>query len=69
MLQSNEKSVPKLAYSIKEAIEATSIGRTKLYELLADPNCPLTAVRVGGRTLIPAESLRALIAGEGQVSA
>jgi hypothetical protein len=55
---------PKLAYSINEAIAATSIKRTKLYELLADPDCPLRAVRIGGRTLIPAESLHALITGE-----
>jgi hypothetical protein len=64
MMNNSLSVVPKLAYSINEAIAATSIKRTKLYELLADPDCPLRAVRIGGRTLIPAESLHALITGE-----
>lgn len=51
---------PKLAYSIKEAIAASSIRRTKLYSLIKEGD--LDAVRIGGRTLIPADSLRALIA-------
>lgn len=55
---------PKIAYSIKEAVTATSLGRTKIYAMLADPTCPLRAVRIGGRTIIPAEALHALIAGE-----
>ena len=55
---------PKIAYSIKEACRASSLGRTKIYAMLADPDCPLKAVRIGGRTIIPAESLHALIAGE-----
>lgn len=53
---------PKLAYSIKEAIAATSIGRTRIYELIRDKR--IVARRIGGRTIIPAESLHALIAGE-----
>jgi len=56
-------SPAKLAYSINEAVAATSIKRTKLYELIADPECPLRAIRIGGRTLIPTESLKALIDG------
>ena len=55
-----EKAPLKLAYSIKEAIAASSIQRTKLYSLINDGD--LEAVRIGGRTLIPADSLRALIA-------
>lgn len=54
----------KLAYSIKEACAASSLGRTTIYKMLADPDCPLKAVRIGGRTVIPAESLHALITGE-----
>ena len=50
----------KLAFSINEAIAASSIKRTKLYSLIKEGD--LDAVRIGGRTLIPAESLRALIA-------
>jgi len=52
----------KLAYSVKEAVIASSLGRTKIYELISSGE--LKATRVGGRTLILAESLRALISGE-----
>jgi excisionase family DNA binding protein len=52
----------KLAYSIKEACEASSLGRTSIWGHISAGR--LRAVRVGGRTLIPAESLLALIAGE-----
>ena len=55
---------PKIAYSINEACRASSLGRTKIYALLADPACPLRAIRLGGRTIIPADSLQALIALE-----
>ena len=51
-----------LAYSIREACRASSLGRTTLYAHIAAGR--LKAVRIGGRTVIPAESLRALIAGE-----
>ena len=61
----NEKpKVQKIAYSIREACEASSLGKTKLYKMLSDPDCPLKAVRVGGRTVIPAAALHALISGE-----
>lgn len=53
---------PKIAYSIKEAASASSLGRTSIYTHIASGR--LRAVRVGGRTLIPAESLHALIEGE-----
>ncbi len=53
---------PKLAYSIKEAAKVSSLGRTTLYAHIAANR--LKAVRIGGRTVIPAESLHALIAGE-----
>jgi excisionase family DNA binding protein len=54
---------PKLAYSIREACEATSLSRTTVYAHIASGR--LRAVRVGGRTIIPAENLFRLISGEG----
>jgi excisionase family DNA binding protein len=61
-MPSNLTDFPKLAYSIKEACRASSLGRSTLYAHISAGR--LRAVRVGGRTVIPAESLRALIAGE-----
>ena len=58
----NELTTPKLAYSIREACEASSLGKTTIYSLIAASR--LRAVRVGGRTVIPAESLRALLTGD-----
>lgn len=52
---------PRLAYSIREACTASSLGKTTLYAHIAAGR--LQAVRVGGRTVIPAESLRALLSG------
>lgn len=52
---------PKLAYTITQACDASGIGRTRLYELVAEGQ--LQARRCGGRTLIPAASLTAYIAG------
>lgn len=51
----------KLAYSIKEACAASSLGRTTLYSHITAGR--LRAVRVGGRTIIPADSLHALVGG------
>jgi excisionase family DNA binding protein len=52
-----------LAYSISDACRASSLGRTRLYQLIAEGR--LEARKIGKRTLIPAASLRALIAGQG----
>lgn len=49
----------KLAYSIKEACMVSSLSRTTIYSHISAGR--LQAVRVGGRTVIPADSLRALI--------
>jgi excisionase family DNA binding protein len=55
---------PKLAYTIAEACHAVGIGRTKLYELIGEGR--VETRKIGARTVIPAESLRALIgSGEG----
>ena len=51
----------KIGYSIREACQASSLGRTTLYNHIAAGR--LRAVRVGGRTVIPAEALHTLISG------
>lgn len=48
-----------LAYSINEACQVTSLGRTAIYQLIRDGR--LAAVKVGGRTLIPATALQGLL--------
>ena len=58
----HETKLPKLAYSIREACEASSLGKTTIYSLIAASR--LKAVRVGGRTVIPADSLSALVNGD-----
>ena len=57
-----DKHLPKLAYSIKEACQASSLGKTTIYAHIAAGH--LKAVRIGGRTVIPADNLHALINGE-----
>ena len=61
-MQSINPFTPKLGYSIREACQASSLGRTTIYKAISTGR--LRAVRVGGRTIIPAEALHALIAGE-----
>jgi excisionase family DNA binding protein len=57
-----QKNYPtKLAYSIKEACVATSLGRTTIYSHIAAGR--LVAKRIGGRNIIPAESLHSFISG------
>jgi excisionase family DNA binding protein len=53
----------KLSYSIRQACEASSLGRTTIYSHIAAGR--LKAIRIGGRTVISAESLRALVNGDG----
>lgn len=48
-----------LAYTIRDACHASSIGRTRLYELIKEGK--LEVRKIGKRTLIPAASLRHLI--------
>ena len=61
-MQTEKLDTAKIAYSIKEACEASSLGRTTLYAHIAANR--LKAVRIGGRVVIPADSLHALLAGE-----
>lgn len=58
----NTPSSGPLAYSINEASRATSLGRTRLYQLIADGT--LKAVKIGNRTLIPAHALHKLLEGD-----
>lgn len=48
----------KLAYTVKEAIEATGLGKTTLYQMIGDGR--LRVVKIGTRTLIPRSSLAAI---------
>ena len=52
----------KIAYSIQEAAKATSLARSTIYNHIAAGR--LRSIRVGGRRLIPADALSALL-GEG----
>ena len=52
----------KLAYSIEEAMAATTLSRTGLWRLAREGK--LETRKIGGRVLIPAASLRKLIEGE-----
>jgi excisionase family DNA binding protein len=49
----------KLAYSIAEAANAISIGRSKLNQLIADGT--VETRKIGKRTVIPAASLHRLL--------
>ena len=52
----------KLAFSIREACAVSSLGKTTLYTHINSGR--LKAIRIGGRTLIPAGSLRTLLSGD-----
>jgi excisionase family DNA binding protein len=54
--------LPKLAFSVREACAVSSLGKTTLYAHISAGR--LKAIRVGGRTIIPADSLHALLNGE-----
>ena len=51
-----------LSYRVKEASRVSGIGVTKLYALMKEGR--LEKRKVGGMTLIPASSLRALVEGD-----
>lgn len=55
-------NLPKLGYSIREACEVSSLGRSTIFKHISSGRLKVT--RVGGRTIVPADALRALIAGE-----
>ena len=47
-------------YAVPETCQRLSIGRSTLYELIADGQ--ITAVKIGRRTLIPHEELERYVA-------
>lgn len=51
-----------LAYTIAEAARVTTLGKTRIYELIREGR--LQARKIGKRNIIPATSLHALIDGE-----
>jgi excisionase family DNA binding protein len=55
--------VPNLLYGIAEVGKATSLGRSSVYSLIAAGK--LRTVKVGRRTLIRAEDLKAFVDGLG----
>lgn len=52
----------RLAYSINETARTLSLGRTSVYAMIADGR--LEAFKLGRRTLVKAESIRRLVAGQ-----
>ena len=62
-LASDGRPLDPLAYSIADACRVTSIGRTRLYQLINEGR--IETRKIGKRTLIPAASLRALLNGGG----
>ena len=52
----------RIAYSINETARALSLGRTSIYAMIADGR--LDAFKLGRRTLIKAESIKRLVAGQ-----
>lgn len=50
----------KLLYAVTEAAEATGLGRSKLYQLMADGK--IESVKCGKRRLIPRDALEAFVA-------
>jgi excisionase family DNA binding protein len=57
-----QREIPpeKLTYTMKEAAAALGVGRTTLWRAISDGN--LVALKLGSRTLIPADALRQWIA-------
>ena len=53
-------STEKLAYTVPEALYATGLGRSTIYLLISEKK--LRTIKVGARTLIPADSLRGFLA-------
>ena len=52
---SSERKMDKLSYSIEQAVDVSSIGRSRLFKLMKDGK--LSYTKVGRRTIIPAEAL------------
>lgn len=59
---SSSPEAARLGYSINDACRVSSLGRTTIYSHISSGRLKVT--RVGRRTIISAESLRALVGGE-----
>lgn len=57
-----ELNVEKLAYSVDEAVKASGLGRTTIFECIRSGQ--LVSVKVGRRRVIPADALRRLVGAE-----
>lgn len=55
-------SQPRLTYSIREVCELSSLSRSSIYNHISAHR--LKVVRIGGRTLVPADALDAFLKGE-----
>ena len=62
MKASTAKHPEPMMYTVPAVMTATSLGKTTVYELMRSG--VLVRRKVGKRTLITAESVRALMAGE-----
>jgi excisionase family DNA binding protein len=52
-------SPAKLAFSVAETCDALGLGKTNIYKLIADGK--LDTVKIGGRRLVPAAAIQALL--------
>ncbi|BEV10338.1 hypothetical protein ATDW_08340 [Asticcacaulis sp. DW145] len=66
MTSTAQNEPQKLAYRIDEAVKASGLGRSFLYERMADGS--LKSVKIGGRRLILREDLVAFLKCETPVS-
>jgi excisionase family DNA binding protein len=57
----------RIAYRVQDAANAIGLSRSRIYELIGDGS--LDARKVGGRTVIPASSLHALLERSAKVAA
>jgi len=61
-IKNDAPPLPRLVYTINEACKVSTFARQTIYNHINAGR--LRVVRVGGRTLIPVESLHSLLAGE-----
>lgn len=61
-IASEQSPLPRPVYTIREACRVSTLGRATIYNHINSGR--LSVVRVGGRTLVPAHSLHALLLGQ-----